>query len=162
MAYSFDISSEMDIQEVKNAIETASKEIRQRFDLKETNSTLELKDAIEIIVASKDEYTLKAVLDILQGRLIKRGVSLRGLIYEKVEKALGGTVRQKITLQQGIPQEKAKEIMKEIRAAKFKAQPQIQEDKIRVTGKDKDELQAVITFVKGKDFEIDLQFSNYR
>ncbi len=160
--YSFDVVSKIELQEVKNAVETATKEIRQRFDLKGSQSEVSLKEEKEIIVVSSDEYKLAAVLDILQSKLVKRGVSLKALIYEKIEKALGGTVRQKITLQQGIPSEKAKEIGRAARDAKLKVQTQIQGDQIRVSGKSKDELQAAIAYFKSKDFGIDLQFINYR
>lgn len=159
---SFDVVSKIDIQEVKNAVEQAMKEIRQRFDLKGTHSDVRLEEEKELIVNSEDEYKLKAVLDVLQTKLVKRNVSLKGLVYEKVEKALGGSVRQKITLQQGIPSEKAKEISKAIRDGKFKVQAQIQADQVRVQSKSKDELQSVITFLKSQDFGLDLQFLNYR
>ena len=159
---SFDIVSKIDIQEVKNAVDQTTKEIRQRFDLKGTKSDIRLEEEKEIIVASDDEYKLKAVLDILQSKLVKRGVSLKALVYEKLEKALGGTARQKITLQQGISSEKAKEVTKEIRDAKFKVQAQIQGDQVRVSGKNKDDLQSVINLLRSKDFGIDLQFVNYR
>ncbi|MFQ5779517.1 MAG: YajQ family cyclic di-GMP-binding protein [Nitrospiria bacterium] len=159
---SFDVVSKVDIQEVKNAIEIASKEIRQRFDLKGTNSEIRLESEKEIIVTSADEYKLKAVNDILQSKLIKRGISLKALVYEKLEKALGGTARQKITLQQGITQEKAKTIGKTIRDTKMKVQSQIQGDQLRVSGKSKDDLQEVMALLRSKDFGIDLQFENYR
>ncbi len=161
-ACSFDIVSKVEIQEVKNAIEAASKELRQRYDLKGSNSTLKFQDEKEIIASSADDYTLKAVLDILQTKLIKRGISLKSLVYQKLEKALGGTVRQKITLQQGIPVEKAKKIGKAIRDSKLKAQTQIQGEQLRVSGKSKDVLQDIIQLLRSQDFEIDLQFVNYR
>lgn len=138
------------------------KEVRQRFDLKGSKSEIRLEEEKELIVTSEDEYKLKAVLDVLQTKLVKRNVSLKALVYEKVEKALGGTVRQKITLQQGIPSEKAKEISKAIRDGKFKVQAQIQADQVRVQSKSKDELQSVINFLKSQDFGLDLQFLNYR
>lgn len=159
---SFDVVSKIDIQEIKNAVEQAMKEIRQRFDLKGTKSEIRLEEEKELIVTSEDEYKLKAVLDVLQTKLVKRNVSLKALVYEKVEKALGGAVRQKITLQQGIPSEKAKEISKAIRDGKFKVQAQIQGDQVRVQSKSKDELQSVITFLRSQDFGLDLQFLNYR
>ena len=159
---SFDIVSKVDIQEVKNAVETASKTLRQRFDLKGSNSGIAFEDESEIIVTSADDYTLKAVIDILQSRLVKRGISLKSLEYGKIEKALGGTVRQKLTLRQGIPGEKAKAINKTIRNSKLKVQTQIQGEQLRVSGKSKDALQAVISLLKEKDFGIDLQFVNYR
>ncbi|MDC4205365.1 MAG: YajQ family cyclic di-GMP-binding protein [Candidatus Manganitrophus sp.] len=159
---SFDVVSKIDIQEVKNAVEQTMKEVRQRFDLKGSKSEIRLEEEKELIVTSEDEYKLKAVLDVLQTKLVKRNVSLKALVYEKVEKALGGTVRQKITLQQGIPSEKAKEISKAIRDGKFKVQAQIQADQVRVQSKSKDELQSVINFLKSQDFGLDLQFLNYR
>lgn len=159
---SFDIVSKVDIQEVKNAIETASKELRQRYDLKGTKSEIKFEDEKDIIVASDDEYKLKAVLDILQSKLVKRGVSLKSLEYQKVEQALGGTARQRILLQQGISSEKAKAVSKAIRDSKLKAQAQIQGDQLRVSGKSRDNLQEVIQLLKSKDFGIDLQFVNYR
>jgi uncharacterized protein YajQ (UPF0234 family) len=159
---SFDIVSKVDIQEVKNAIETASKEIRQRFDLKATKSEIRLEEEKELVVSSDDEYKLKAVLDVLQTKLIKRGVSLKALDYQKIEKALGGTARQRITLQNGIATEKAKEISKAIRDSKLKVQAQIQGEQIRVSSKSKDELQNVMNDLRSKDFGIDLQFVNYR
>ncbi|MBI3596961.1 MAG: YajQ family cyclic di-GMP-binding protein [Nitrospirae bacterium] len=158
---SFDIVSKTDLQEVKNAVDQASKELAQRFDFKGSKSRITL-EGTDLIVVSDDEYKLKNVLDILQSKLVKRGVSLKALSYGVVEEALGGTVRQKITLQQGISSEKAKEIAKAIRDAKFKAQTQIQGDQVRVLSKDKDELQAIIALLKGQDFGLPLQFTNYR
>ncbi|HET6466323.1 MAG TPA: YajQ family cyclic di-GMP-binding protein [Nitrospiria bacterium] len=158
---SFDIVSKTDLQEVKNAVDQASKELAQRFDFKGSKSRITL-EGTDLIVLSDDEYKLKSVQDILQSKLVKRGVSLKALSYGSVEEALGGTVRQKITLQQGISSEKAKDIAKAIRDAKFKAQTQIQGDQVRVLSKDKDELQAVIAFLKGQDFNLPLQFTNYR
>jgi len=158
---SFDVVSQINLQEVKNAVDQAIKEIRQRFDFKDSKSEIQLEDK-ELIVLADDEYKLKSVLDILQSKLVKRGVSLKAITYEKPEQALGGLIRQKLTMQQGIPQEKAKEIAKAIRDAKFKSQPQIQGDQIRVLSKSKDELQAVIAFLREKDFGIPLQFTNYR
>lgn len=158
---SFDIVSQTDMQEVKNAVDQATKELAQRFDFKGSKSSIAL-EGTDLIVASDDEYKLKSVLDILQSKLVKRGVSLKALNYGALEAALGGTVRQKITLQQGISSEKAKEIAKAIREAKFKAQTQIQGDQVRVLSKDKDELQTVIAFLKSQDFGLPLQFTNYR
>lgn len=159
---SFDVVSKIDIQEVKNAIETATKELRQRFDLKGTKSEVQLEDDKELILSSTDEYKLKAVNDILQSKLVKRGISLKALVYGKIEQALGGRARQKITLQQGISQEKAKAIGKEIRDSKLKVQSQIQGEHLRISGKSKDDLQEVMALLKSKDFGIDLQFENYR
>ena len=161
-ACSFDIVSKIDIQEVKNAVETASKELRQRFDLKGSKSEIQFEEDKDIVVGSADEYKLKAVIDILQSKLIKRGISLKSLVYGKIEKALGGTVRQKIALQQGISTEKAKSINKAIKVSKLKVQTQIQGEQLRVSGKSKDALQEVMQLLRSRDFEIDLQFINYR
>jgi uncharacterized protein YajQ (UPF0234 family) len=158
---SFDVVSQINLQEVKNAESQTMKEIRQRFDFKDSKSEVRL-EGQDIIVMADDEYKLKSVLDILQSKLVKRGVSLKALTYGTPEQALGGLIRQKLTLQQGIPQEKAKEIMKIIRDNKFKVQPQIQGDQIRVLSKSKDELQTVIAFLREKDFGLPLQFTNYR
>src|SRR5271163_1845611 len=158
---SFDVVSKIDLNEVTNAIQQALKEIHTRFDLKDSKSNIELeKDAI--VLHSADEYKLKAVNDILQAKLVKRGVSLKGLTYGAVEPAAGSSVKQKITLQQGIPIEKAKEIVALIKNSKKKAQASIQADVVRISGKDRDTLQEVIAMVKGRDFGIDLQFTNYR
>ena len=160
---SFDIVSKIDLQEVKNAVEQALKELGQRFDFKGSKSEILLDEKNkEISVGSDDEYKLKSVLDILQSKLVKRGISLKALTYGKIEPALSGTVRQKISLQQGIPSEKAKEIVRVIKDLKFKVQSQIQGDQVRVTGKNKDDLQAVIKHLREKDFGIDMQFTNYR
>jgi hypothetical protein len=159
---SFDVVSNVNMQEVKNALEQATKELRQRFDFKGSKSEIRLEEEKEIVLVSDDEYKLKNVFDILQSKLVKRGVSLKSLVPGKVEEALGGTVRQKYTIQQGIPSEKAKEISKAIRDAKFKVQAQIQGDQLRVMSKSKDELQTVIGFLKEKDFGVPLQFTNYR
>ena len=161
--HSFDVVSEVDMQEVRNAVGQTIKEIRQRFDFKGCQSDLTLKEKEkELVVVSDDDFKLKAVLDILKAKFVKRQVSLKALDYRKVEKALGGTVRQVIVIQSGIIDDKAKAIVKKIKEAKFKAQAQIQGDQIRVQSKNKDELQAVIAFLKQQDFEIDLQFKNYR
>ena len=160
---SFDVVSQVDMQEVKNAVEQTMKEIRQRFDFKNSKTDLTLRDKEkELSVLSDDEYKLKAVLEILKAKCVKRNVSLKALTYGKPEEALGGTMRQVISIQSGIPDEKAKVIAKEIRDAKFKAQAQIQGDQVRVQSRSRDELQAVIAFLKQKDFGIDLQFINYR
>jgi cyclic-di-GMP-binding protein len=158
---SFDIVSSVDLQEVKNAIAQAMKEIQTRFDLKGTNSTIELSGE-ELVLASSDEFKLKAVREVLEGRLVKRNVPLKALTFGEVEKALGGTARQKITLQKGIPTEKAREIVKLIKGSKLKVQAAIQGDQLRVTGKNKDDLQGVIRLLKGTDLGIDMQFTNYR
>jgi len=138
-------------------------EIRQRFDFKGSKSDIKLEEKDKkIVLISDDEYKIKSVIDILQTKLVKRGVSLKALKYDKVEPATGGTVRQVITLQQGIPVEKAKEIVKIIKDTKLKVQAQIQNDQVRVAGKSRDDLQSVISLLRGKDLGIDLQFINYR
>ena len=160
---SFDIVSKIEMQEVKNAIEQAMKEVAQRFDFKGSKSDVKLEEKNnEIIVSSDDEYKLKSLVDILQAKLVKRGISLKALTYGKIESALGSTVRQGIKLQQGIPSEKAKEIVKSIKETKLKVQTQIQGDQLRVTGKNRDDLQSVIKLLRESDFEIDMQFINYR
>ncbi len=160
---SFDIVSKVDIQEVRNAIDQALKEIRQRFDLKDSHSEVKLaEDDKEIQLASANEYKLEAVKDILSQKLVKRGVSLKNLTYGKIEPAAGQSVRQKIDLQQGVPIEKAKEIVKLIKDAKKKAQASIQGDTVRVSSKDRDELQSIIAMLRARDMGVDLQFTNYR
>jgi cyclic-di-GMP-binding protein len=158
---SFDIVSSVDLQEVKNAIAQAMKEIQTRFDLKGTSSTIELSGE-ELTVASSDEFKLKAVREVLEGRLVKRNVPLKALTFGEVEKALGGTARQKVTLQKGIPTDKAREIVKLIKGSKLKVQAAIQGDQLRVSGKNRDDLQGVIRLLKGTDLGIDMQFTNYR
>lgn len=161
--HSFDIVSKIDMQELKNAVEQTRKEIGQRFDFKGSKTELTLKEKEqELVIVTDDEYKLKAVIDILQSKCVKRNVSLKALQYGKVESALGGTVRQTIGIQTGIPDDKAKAIVKRIKDGKFKVQAQIQGDQIRVQSKSKDELQAVIAFLKQQDFGLDLQFENYR
>ena len=159
---SFDIVSKVDIQEVRNAIEQALKEVRARFDLKDSHSEIKLEGDDAIQLASADEYKLEAVKEILSHKLVKRGVSLKSLTYGKLEPASGSSVRQKITLQQGIASEKAKEIVRIIKDSKKKAQASIQGDTVRVSSKDRDTLQEVIALLKGKDLGIDMQFTNYR
>jgi uncharacterized protein YajQ (UPF0234 family) len=157
----FDIVSKINMEEVSNAIQQALKEVHTRFDLKDSKSNITLeKDTV--VLQSIDDYKLKAVNEILQQKLVKRGVSLKGLTYSAVESALGGTARQKITMQQGIPVEKAKEIVRLIKDSKKKAQASIQGDLVRVSGKDRDTLQEVIAMLRAKDFGIDMQFTNYR
>jgi len=159
---SFDIVSKVDLQEVSNAIQNALKEVHTRFDLKDSKSEIALEGKDAIIMSSSDEYKLKAVNDILQGKLVKRGVPLKALNYGSVEPAAGSRARQKITMQQGIPTEKAKEIVKLIKDSKKKVQASIQADTVRVSGKDRDTLQEIIALLKGHDFGIDMQFTNYR
>jgi uncharacterized protein YajQ (UPF0234 family) len=159
---SFDIVSKIDLAEVANAIQQAMKEVTTRFDLKDSKSQIAMEGTDAIMLHSADEYKLKAVTDILQAKLVKRGVSLKGLTYAAIEPAAGSTVKQKITLQQGIPIEKAKEIVQIVKNSKKKAQASIQADVVRISGKDRDTLQEVIAMIKQRDFGIDLQFTNYR
>jgi uncharacterized protein YajQ (UPF0234 family) len=158
----FDIVSKIEHAEVVNAIHQAMKEVQTRFDFKGSKSNIETEGEETIILMSDDDYKLKSLNDILQSKFVKRGVPLKGLTYGKVEQALGGTVRQRITLQQGIPQEKAKEIIKLIKDTKLKVQASIQGDLVRVAGRDRDTLQEVITALRAHDFGIDMQFTNYR
>jgi len=158
---SFDIVSSVDLQEVKNAIAQATKEIQTRYDLKNSHSSVELAGE-EILLASADEFKLKAIREVLEGRLVKRNVPLKALTFETIEQALGGTVRQKVTLQKGIPTEKAREIVKVIKGTKLKVQAAIQGDQLRVSGKNKDDLQAVMQVLKSTDLGIDMQFTNRR
>lgn len=159
--YSFDVVSEVNMQEVDNAVNQAKKEIDQRYDFKGSKTEIELGDE-EIKIISDDEFKLKSVIEILKAKFIKRGISPKALDLGNVEKASMGTVRQVGKLVKGISKEKAKDIVSEIKASKIKVQAQIMEDKVRVSGKNKDDLQQVIALLKGKDFGIDLQFTNYR
>ena len=159
---SFDIVSKVELQEVNNAIQQALKEVHTRYDLKDSKSNIELEGKEAIVLSSADEYKLKAVNDVLQGKLVKRGVPLKALDYGKIEDAAGSTVRQRITMQQGIPTEKAREIVKAIKDTKKKVQAAIQGDLVRVSGKDRDTLQEIMAVLRGRDFGIDMQFTNYR
>jgi len=158
----FDIVSKIDLQEVSNAIQHALKEVHTRFDLKDSKSTIELDGKEAIVLHSIDEYKLKAVNDVFQQKLVKRGVSLKGLTYGPIEPAAGGTAKQRITMQQGIPIEKAREIVKLIKDTKKKVNASIQGDLVRVSGKDRDALQEIIALLRQRDFGIDMQFTNYR
>lgn len=158
---SFDIVSKVDMQEVDNAVNQAVKEIGQRYDFKGSKSQVTLeKDAIKIL--ADDDFRLKAIVDILQSKFIKRGISPKALQYGKAEPASGGMVRQIVTIQQGISKEKGKEVVAVIKDTKLKVQGQIQDDQVRVTGKNRDDLQEVIRTLKGKDLGIELQFVNFR
>ena len=159
---SFDIVSKIDLQEVANAIQQAMKEVTTRFDLKDSKSQIAMEGHEAIILHSADEFKMKAVNDVFQQKLVKRGVPLKGLTYGPLEPAAASTVKQKITLQQGVPIEKAREIVKVIKNSKKKAQASIQGDLVRVSSKDRDTLQEMIALVKAQDFGIDLQFTNYR
>ncbi|MRR05636.1 MAG: YajQ family cyclic di-GMP-binding protein [Deltaproteobacteria bacterium] len=158
---SFDIVSKVDMQEVDNAVNQTIKEIDQRYDFKKSKSEVSLeKDTIKIL--ADDDFRLKAIIDILQSKCIKRGVSVKTLQQGSVESASGGMVRQLITIQQGISKEKGKEVIAVIKDAKLKVQGQIQDDQVRVTGKNIDDLQEIIQLLKGKDLGIELQFINFR
>ena len=159
----FDIASKIDLTEVLNAIHQTAKEIGTRYDLKDSKSSVELNEKDhKILLASSDEYKLKAVTEILGQKLVKRNVPLKGLEYGALTTASGGSVRQEITLQQGIPTEKAKDMVRLIKDSKLKVQASIQGDLVRVSGKDRDTLQQVIALLKAKDFGIDVQFTNFR
>jgi len=158
---SFDIVSQVDRAEVTNAIQQTIKEVRQRFDFKGSTATVALEKE-ELVLSAEDETKLRNMNDILQQKLIRRGVPLKALSYGTVDPAAGGTVRQRVAIQQGIPQEKAKEVVKFIKDSKAKVQASIQGDVVRVSGKDRDTLQDIIAKLKAKDFGIDMQFSNYR
>jgi len=159
--YSFDIVSKLDMQELNNAIQQAEKEIANRFDLKGTKSEVTLEKQ-ELVVCSDDEYKLKSVIDILQSKMVKRGISLKHLEYGKIEPAAGSTVRQRIKLRQGIDQDNAKKINTLIRDSRLKVKSQIMGDQIRVSGKSKDDLQSVIRMLKEADLPLELQFVNMR
>ena len=157
---SFDIVSKVDMQEVDNAVNQAIKEIGQRYDFKGSKSQITPeKDSVKIL--ADDDYKLKAVVDVLQSKFLKRNISIKALQYGKVEPASGGLVRQIITVQQGISKEKAKDIIAVIKEAKLK-QAQIQDDQVRVTGKNRDDLQDAIQLLKGKDLDVEMQFLNFR
>ena len=159
----FDIVSKIDLNEVLNAVQQTSKEVQTRYDLKDSKSSVELNEKEhKILLASSDEYKLKAITEILGQKLVKRNVPLKGLEYGPVATASGGSVRQEIALQQGIATEKAKDIVKLIKDSKLRVQASIQGDVVRVSGKDRDTLQQAIALLKGKDFGIDMQFTNYR
>ena len=159
---SFDVVSKVELQEVKNAIDQASKEVNARFDLKNSKSTIALEGTEIIQLASQDEYTLKAVIEILSQKLVKRSVSLKNLEYEKIEPASNSSVRQKIKLKQGIDSDAAKKIVALIKDSKKKAQASIQGDTVRVTSKDRDTLQEIMALLRGKDLGPELQFTNFR
>lgn len=158
---SFDIVSTVDLQEVRNAVNQADKEIANRYDLKKAAADLRL-EGEEISLEAADEFSLSQALEVLKTKLVKREVNLKSLRYGKIEPAGGGRARQKITLQQGIPQETAKKLVAEIKARKLKVQAAIQGDTVRVSGKNRDDLQAVIAALKAMDLDLPLTFSNYR
>jgi len=155
--------SKIDLAEVSNAVQQALKEIHQRFDLKDSKSEIQLNEKDnKLVLSSADEFKLKAVTDVLQQKLVKRNVSLKGLTFGPLIPAAGSSVRQEITLQQGIAIEKARDIVKTVKDSKKKVQASIQGDFVRISGKDRDTLQEVMALLKGRDFGIDMQFTNYR
>jgi uncharacterized protein YajQ (UPF0234 family) len=161
--HSFDIVSRVDMQEVSNAVQQALKEMSQRFDFKGSKSSIELnKDRAEIVLIADDDYKLKSLTEILKSKLVKRTVSLKALTFGQVEKAAGDTVRQLVTLQQGLSSERAKDIVKLIKDMKLKVQSEIQKDQVRVRAKKIDDLQTVIKMLKGRDFDFHIEFINYR
>ena len=158
---SFDIVSKVDMQEVDNAVNQAVKEIGQRYDFKGSKCEVSREnDSIKVL--ADDDYKLKAVIDVLQSKFLKRAISIKALKYGKVETASGGMARQLITVQQGISKEKGKEIIAVVKESKLKVQAQIQDDQVRITGKNRDDLQDAIQMLKGKDLEVEMQFTNFR
>ena len=161
--FTFDVVSKVDLQEVSNAVQQAAKEIGTRFDFRGSKSRIDWNEKeLALTLTSDDESKLKSVVDILETRLVKRGIAVKSLDYGKVEPAAGATVRQVAKVQQGIPTEKAKEIVKAIKDQKLKVQASIQADQVRIAGKSKDELQTVMGLLRGRDFGVPLQFTNYR
>jgi len=159
----FDVVSKIEMPEVLNAVQQASKEVQTRFDLKDSKSSIEVKEKEnKILLASSDEFKLKAVVEILQSKLVKRKVPLKGLTFGEIIPSAGSTVKQEITLQQGIAIEKAREIVKKVKDSKLKVQASIQGDFVRIAGKDRDTLQQAIQLLRNSDFGIDMQFINYR
>ncbi len=161
--FSFDVVSKVDLQEVVNAVQQASKEIATRFDFRGSASKIEWNEKeLELTLTSDDAHKLKSVVDILETRLVKRGIAVKALDFGKIDDAAGGTVRQVVKIQQGIVSEKAKEIVKAIKDRKIKVQAAIQGDQVRVSGRNKDDLQSAQTLLRGGDFGVPLQFTNYR
>ena len=160
---SFDVVSKIELPEVHNAVQQALKEITQRYDLKDSHSTIEVQDKDnKILLHSKDEFKLKAVVEILQAKMVKRSVPLKNLVYGTIIPSAGTSVKQEITLQNGIAIEKAREVVKTVKDSKLKVQASIQGDFVRISGKDRDTLQQAIALLRGTDFGIDIQFINYR
>jgi len=160
--FSFDVVSKLNLQEVENAVAQANKEIGTRFDFKGSVSRMDWDKKEVVTLYSDDDQKLKSVIDILQSKLVKRGVSLQALDYQKIEPAEKGTVRQPVKMKQGIESEKAKAIARAVKDSKLKVQASIQGDQLRVTSKSKDELQATMNFLRGQDYGLPLQFTNYR
>lgn len=159
---SFDVVSEVDMQEVNNAVNQTVKEITQRYDFKGTKSTIEIENGNSVKIVTEDDTRMRNIVDVLQSKFIKRGVAIKNMEYGKVEPAAGGMVRQSIRIKQGIEADIAKKITKDIKTLKVKVQTQLQDDQVRVSGKKLDDLQAVIAFLKGQDYGVELQFSNFR
>ncbi|HSR68879.1 MAG TPA: YajQ family cyclic di-GMP-binding protein [Acidobacteriota bacterium] len=159
---SFDVLSQVNVHEVRNAVQQALKEIGQRFDFKGSKSDIKLEEQDHLILISDDEFKMTQLIDVLEKKLIKRKVPLKALSFQKVEPAAGGTVRQRVDIQQGIPAEKCKEVVKFIKGTKLKVQSSIQGDTVRVSGRDRDTLQEVIALLKEKDFGVHMTFGNYR
>jgi len=157
----FDVVSQVDLQEVDNAVNQAMKEIVQRFDFKGTDTSIKL-EKLELRIESSDDFKVKAAVDVLESKLAKRNVPLKALVFGKIEPAASGRAKQAITIQQGVASEKAKEIVKRIKDSKLKVQAQIQGDQVRVTGKKRDDLQQVIQLLKAQDFGLPLQYVNFR
>ena len=161
--FSFDVVSRVDFQEVANAVQQASKEIATRFDFRGSTSKIDWEEKeLALTLSSEDAGKLKSVVDILETRLVKRGIAVKALDFGKVEPAAGASVRQVVKVQQGIPSEKAKAIVRTIKDRKLKVQASIQADQVRVSGRDKDDLQATMALIRGEDFGLPLQFTNYR
>lgn len=158
---SFDVVSQVDMQEVMNAVNQATKEISQRFDFKNSKSEIVLEEK-GIRITSEDEFRLNSIIDILKTRLVSRKVPVKNLVYNKIEDAAGGMVRQRVEIAQGIDADKAKQMVKDIKGTKLKVQSSIQGDQVRVSGKNRDDLQAVIAFLREKEYGLELQFINYR
>jgi uncharacterized protein YajQ (UPF0234 family) len=158
---SFDVVSKVDPQEIDNALNQTRKEIGQRYDFKDSNTEITTEENA-ILIVSADDYKVKAALDVLQSKLVRRGVSLKALVYGKIEPAAGGRAKQRITVQQGIDADHGRNISKLIRDSKLKVQAQIQGDQVRVTGKKRDDLQAVLQLLKAQELDLPLQFINYR
>jgi uncharacterized protein YajQ (UPF0234 family) len=159
----FDVVSKVDLQEVQNAVQQASKEIVTRFDFRGSKSKIEWNEKeLELTLTSDDDHKLKSVVDILETKLVKRGIAVKSLDFQKVEPAAGATVRQAVKIQQGIPIEKARAIVKAVKDSKIKVQASIQADQVRIAGKSRDDLQSVIALLRGEDFGLPLQFLNYR
>ncbi len=157
----FDLVSKVDMQEVDNAVNQTKKEITQRFDFRGSKAEVTA-EGDDVKILAEDDFRLKSIIDVLQTKLIKRGISIKNLDYGKIEDASGGMVRQVIKIKQGIDTDLAKKITKDIKATKIKVQTQIMDDQIRVSGKNRDDLQEIIAFIREQDYDIDLQFTNYR